>query len=207
MSYNNVMETKDIIIKNLITLRKEKGWTQAELSKKVNFSDKAISRWEKGEVVPDIETLDKLAKIYDKDITYFFKEHITTENKKESLVFKYNQIIMSALCISIVWLIATVLFFYLNTIYNFLFWQAFVWAIPISVAIIIFFNKKLKNKVYVRIFGSIFIWTFLAGLYLQFLKQNLWLIFIIGVPIQALVLFASFLKQEKDKEREDINLE
>lgn len=203
MSYNNVMETKDIIVKNLITLRKEKGWTQAELSKKVNFSDKAISRWEKGEVVPDIETLDKLAKIYGKDITYFFKEHINTENKKESLVFKYNQIIMSALCISIVWLIATVLFFYLNTIYHFLFWQAFVWAIPISMAIIIFFNKKLKNKVYVRIFGSIFIWTFLASLYLQFLEQNLWLIFVIGVPIQALVLFASFLKQKEVKEDEE----
>ena len=28
--------------------RKEKGWTQAELAKKINVTDKAISRWERG---------------------------------------------------------------------------------------------------------------------------------------------------------------
>lgn len=41
--------------------RKEKGWTQAELAKKINVTDKAISRWERGLGFPDINTIEPLA--------------------------------------------------------------------------------------------------------------------------------------------------
>lgn len=54
----------EIVISNLIKLRKKSGLTQIELSQKINYSDKAISRWEKGEVIPSIEVLEKLAEIY-----------------------------------------------------------------------------------------------------------------------------------------------
>lgn len=43
-------------------LRKEKGLTQIELAKKINVSDKAISRWENGKNYPDIEMLEILGK-------------------------------------------------------------------------------------------------------------------------------------------------
>lgn len=52
---------KEVLIENLISLRKEHKLTQLELAEKIGYSDKAVSRWEHGEVLPDVETLDKIA--------------------------------------------------------------------------------------------------------------------------------------------------
>ena len=54
---------KETVRENLIKLRKEHKFTQIELAERIGYSDKAISRWETGEVNPDIETLEKLAGI------------------------------------------------------------------------------------------------------------------------------------------------
>ena len=54
------MELKDIVAKNLVELRKIFGFTQLEIAEKLNYSDKAISKWERGESLPDVETLKKL---------------------------------------------------------------------------------------------------------------------------------------------------
>ena len=56
--------TKEIIQQNLIALRKQNGLTQLELATKINYSDKAISRWEKGEVMPSVDILESLANVY-----------------------------------------------------------------------------------------------------------------------------------------------
>ena len=42
-------------------IRKEKKMTQAELAEKINVTDKAVSRWERGLGFPDIQTLEPLA--------------------------------------------------------------------------------------------------------------------------------------------------
>jgi transcriptional regulator with XRE-family HTH domain len=63
---------KETVRENLVKLRKEHKWTQMELAEKIGYSDKAISRWETGEVNPDIETLDKLAELYEVDISVLF---------------------------------------------------------------------------------------------------------------------------------------
>ncbi len=49
----------------IATIRKEKGWTQAELAKKLSVTDKAVSRWERGLGFPDINTVKPLADALD----------------------------------------------------------------------------------------------------------------------------------------------
>lgn len=58
------METKDIIL----TLRTKNGLSQEELAKKVYVTRQAVSRWEKGETVPNTETLKQLSKLFDVSI-------------------------------------------------------------------------------------------------------------------------------------------
>ena len=60
---------KAIVSQNLLRLRKENNLTQAELAKRINYSDKAISRWEAGEVVPDLETIYALSEVFDVPIS------------------------------------------------------------------------------------------------------------------------------------------
>ena len=55
---------KKNIAKNLSSLRKSAGLTQAELGEKLTYSDKSISKWERGDGLPDLLVLDKLAELY-----------------------------------------------------------------------------------------------------------------------------------------------
>ena len=80
----------EIVISNLIKLRKKSGLTQIELSQKINYSDKAISRWEKGEVIPSIEVLEKLAEIYQVNIVYFFEEHLDIHPRNKFQLYDQN---------------------------------------------------------------------------------------------------------------------
>ena len=57
-------ELKEIIAKNLTELRTCAHLTQLQLAEMLNYSDKAVSKWERGEAVPDIRVLKKLADIY-----------------------------------------------------------------------------------------------------------------------------------------------
>ena len=45
------------------SLRKEKGWTQLELAEKLNVTDKAVSKWERGIGFPDIKMIEPLAEV------------------------------------------------------------------------------------------------------------------------------------------------
>ena len=57
-------DIKSIVSANLSALRKQKGITQAELAEKLNYSDKAISRWEKGDTLPDLNVLGEICEFY-----------------------------------------------------------------------------------------------------------------------------------------------
>ena len=49
---------------NIASFRKAAGLTQAGLAEKLNYSDKAISKWERGESVPDVLTLMQLGQLF-----------------------------------------------------------------------------------------------------------------------------------------------
>lgn len=53
---------------NLIRLRKEKGLSQEELADKLSVSRQAVSKWERGEALPDTDNLIRLAKLYNVSI-------------------------------------------------------------------------------------------------------------------------------------------
>lgn len=78
------MSKRDIISKNILSLRKKAGYTQADLADKLNYSDKAVSKWERGESLPDAEMLFNIATLFGVEIGYLFEEHNTVELPKEA---------------------------------------------------------------------------------------------------------------------------
>ena len=66
-------ELKETISKNLIELRTQARLTQAQLADMLNYSDKAVSKWERGEAIPDIRVLIKLAEIYNINVDDIIK--------------------------------------------------------------------------------------------------------------------------------------
>lgn len=186
---NNV---KLVVAKNIQKLRKQNKLTQAELAEKLNYSDKAISRWESGEVTPDVEVLNKIAEIFDVEITSLFDENLNLE--KASVVSKkqrVNKTTIMLLCSCFIWVCATVIYVYGHLLLNENFWLIFIYAVPATVLIILIFNYLWGKASRRYIFYSVLIWTVIASIYITFLSYNLWMIFLIGAPVQvAIVLWA-----------------
>ena len=108
------MELKDIIAQNIIELRKQNKLTQAELAEKLNYTDKAISKWERGESIPEISTLKRIAEIFNCTVDVLLTENATKELKKYALPRNIiiNQRIIAAAASMVVWCIATIAFLY-----------------------------------------------------------------------------------------------
>ena len=192
-------EMKQIIANNIIQLRKENKLTQAELAQKLNYSDKAISKWERAESIPDVEILKKISDMFGVTVDYLLTENAEQiKNKfKVPKANKYNQVIIALLGACMVWLVATMIYVYANAILDKNLWMLFIWAVPVSCIVLMVFNKMWGKKRFAIYLNTIFIWSFLATLYLQFLQYNMWMIFFVGIPVQVVIILWSKLKPIK----------
>ena len=188
---------REIVVKNLIELRKKNKLTQLELGRKINYSDKAISRWEKGEVLPDIEVLDLIASVYGVEIEYFFSEHLPNEEK---VWIRRKQLAVDSMGSCIVWTLFIVAYVYLNLNFSYNFWQAFIWPVPASILSLMVSWRSLERPVWLKILlNSLFTWTLITCIYLQLISYNIWLLFIVGIPIQATIITSVLVKASGKK--------
>lgn len=192
---NNMKDIKELVAQNLISLRKQNNLTQVELSEKINYSDKAISRWEKGEVLPSLEILQDLAYLYNVPISYFLEEHPDnyTKKLKEKTINIYTAIMLMS--VLVIWTISIFLFFVLAQYKGVYYTMCFIWPIPITAFTIQFVMQYFIKSKYSIIPASIGLWTLLASLYLQNLSLNLWPIYLLGIPIQITIILSDLVKK------------
>ena len=104
----NEEQFKAIVAKNLANYRKINNLTQLVVGGGVSYSDKAISKWERGESLPDLYTLQKIADLYGitiNDLVYEKQEII-----KPKIIKKTNHLFVTLLSCILVWFIATLTF-------------------------------------------------------------------------------------------------
>ena len=203
--------TKQIIGENLAELRKDKKLTQLELAEKFGYSDKSISKWEKGDNLPDIETLCLLCEFYGVTLDYLTHEgnreektrYLAPKMKKEERTYR---IIVGALIVSVIWMIATFVFVYLLIFNNINYWLAFVWAVPASCILSYVYVRRTFSSEKARfIIMSLFWWSLATCLFLQLSESgvehlsyiNMWPIFILVIPIQVVITFTYVMKLKK----------
>jgi transcriptional regulator with XRE-family HTH domain len=193
-------ELKQIIASNIIQLRKQNKLTQAELAQKLNYSDKAISKWERGESIPDVEILKQISDMFGVTVDYLLTENAEQHKGKFTISKenKSNQLTIALLGVCMVWLVATIIYVYAQINLQTNLWILFVWSVPVSsIVLLIFNNMWSKNKKFEFCLNTIFSWSFLASFYLQFLSYNIWLIFLVGLPIQVVIILWARLKTKK----------
>ena len=197
-------DIKTIVANNLIMLRKSKKMTQADVAEKLNYSDKSVSKWEHADSLPDISILYALADMYGVTLDY-----LTSDNAEEQAnmlktpekSLENDRIIIASLTVTSVFLIAALVFVYvyLNAKIS-SGWIAFVWALPVSFAALTYYNRIwTKNKIYAITLKSLLLWTLLAAICLQFMSYRLWLIFVLGVPLQLIILLTANLTPKKER--------
>ncbi|MBE5817471.1 MAG: helix-turn-helix transcriptional regulator [Clostridiales bacterium] len=191
-------DIKKIIGKNIIDLRKKHGLTQAELAEKVNYSDKAVSKWECGDAVPDISVLKQLADYLNVTVDYLLHEE-HQEKKSEppvNHIVKRNQKMITFLSVALVWLVATILFTVLDYVPGISWqWIVFVYSVPLSFIVLLVFNCIWGTTKWNFAIITGLVWSFLLSVYLTLLSLNLWMVFIIGIPAQIIIILWSGIKK------------
>lgn len=195
-----------IIGKNLLILRKNAKLTQMELAERFNYSDKTISKWESGESMPSIEILYELAKFYNTTLDALTVEGdilatTKSEPKPKNKLFP-TRLIITLLAVSAVWLCATILFVCFKIIYETNYGMFFLWAIPISCVVLLIFNSIWGRSYLLFWILSVLIWSTLMCIHLQLIQYNIWIIYILGIPLQvAVILWAALLKKPHSSKR------
>lgn len=194
---------KDKVAKNLIYFRKKHKLTQLELAEKINYSDKAISKWERGENIPDLYVLNQLAELYHIRVDSFITGEKRKQNKNEEKVFdNRKKFLISVMSFFLVWFVATVVFVLLGMILGLegKWWLAFIYAIPCSMIDLLVFNTIWGNPVRNFWFVSGISWGLMISLYLSLNINNLWLMFIAGGVFQILIiLWFAYIKVKRAK--------
>lgn len=192
-------EIREIIASNLISLRKQHNLTQNELADKLAYSDNMVSRWERAEITPSIETLQKISSFYNVPLESLLQEHTAKEIESDEKIQNIKKFSIILLMLTVVWFFIILTFVYSNSILHKNIWQIFVLGIPISCVVLLLFNGSWNKYIYRFVVLTVLIWSVLVYIYLRFLSYNLFLIFLVGIPAQLALVIWAFIKPKKTK--------
>ena len=134
---------KELFSRNLSVLRHRSGMTQLELAEKLNYSDKSISKWERGEGLPDLPVAMKIADLFGVSVNDLVSEKIPRK-----FLISRNKVIITLLSIGIAWLVAAVSYFLFQFIAPS--WKSemlFAYAVPVSFIVAIVFTNIWFKKI------------------------------------------------------------
>ena len=204
-------ELKDAIAQNIAGYRKSLNLTQAELAEKLNYSDKAVSKWERAEALPDVFVLARIAELFGLTLDGLTAPHEKNKKFKPAHRAFQAKILIPMLSAGIVWLTATVVFSALM-FFNLwdMRWLIFIIAVPASFIILLVFSTLWWDPTFTFLFASALIWSTALVLFLAIPSKTgaipgdyNFLFFIVAIPLQVLeVLWAIFKKPPGQKKKE-----
>lgn len=198
----NDEELKRQIGRNIVLCRKRMALTQAGLADKMNYSDKAVSKWERGESMPDVLTLMQLAEILGVTVDFLLSgDENSLPKMNESRTPRANKNIIAMLASVLVWFVALLTFVTLSDANVPKSWIAFVYAIPTNAIVLLSLFSAWRRFRLNSVFISLIVWGVLLSIYISlliFLKINIWKIFLLGIPGQiAVILWFRIYKSNK----------
>ena len=206
-------ELKLIIGRNLTDLRHRRGMTQSEMAEKLNYSDKAVSKWECGDAVPDILILARIADLFGVTVNYLLEEEHTPADSPAPKGRCRVRTISTLLSMALVWLVATLAFVvmamipYTGEVAALLehSWLVFIWAIPLSALVAYILSCVWHRRFMQYSMFTVMSWGTLLSAFLSLvilapdLIQNPWLIFVLGIPVQVMIALWPGLKNRFKK--------
>lgn len=189
---------KSTIAKNIVRLRQASGMTQAELAAKLNYSDKAVSKWERGESLPDVAVLAQIADLFQVSMDRLVRGDSIGAEPAVKQRSRINRTLVTLMSILMVWLIAALIFtvIHLVTGGNVVNTLVFIYAVPVTFIVWLVFNSIWFDQRRNYLIISLLMWSLLVTLQLSILPfgHNVWPIYILGIPAQLIIFVWSKLK-------------
>ncbi len=211
---------KNRIGSNIAAQRKRAGLTQAGLAERLNYSDKAVSKWERGESMPDVLTLMQLAQQFEITVNDLLEdpeqlpgnpgtlEKAMTQVSEKALKRKANKNVILGLSTTLVWFVALLIFVVVSSFDLPNSWVAFIYAVPVNAIVLLSLRSAWRDFRWNRVLISVIVWGCLLSAYvsfLVFLKFHMWKIFLLGVPgeIATSLWFRLFRPAKEDVSAHD----
>ena len=196
---------------NIIKYRKAKRLTQLELAELLNYSDKAVSKWERGESLPDVMVLKEIADYFGITLDALITNEKDTHHKIGLFSIK-KRIMIPIISAVLVWIVATLTFaffswfntpfFVTNDAGKYAHYYVFIYAVPISFVVFLIFSVLWWTNITSGIFASAIIWTVSLSIYLSLGSvNNMWTIFLVSGTCQVAVILWFFMIPQKNKLR------
>lgn len=201
---------------NIVAYRKHSGLTQAKLAERLNYSDKAVSKWERGESVPDVLTLVQLAELFGITVDELLRdpneipqhtggriEHAMEAAVEKTLKRKANKRVILGLSSLLVWFVALLVFVVVSSLDIPRSWIAFLYALPADAIVQLSLRSAWKDFRWNKTLISILMWGGLLSLYASlklFVHVDIWKLFLLGIPGQLAVLLWFRMYQVNAKE-------
>lgn len=201
---------------NIAAYRKSLGLTQAGLAEKLSYSDKAISKWERGESVPDVLILCQLAELYQITVNDLVVdpnalpenpgtvERVMGKAVEKTLKRKADKRIILGLSSVLVWFVALFVFVVLSSFDISNTWLSFIFAIPVNAIVLLSLRSAWHDFRWNQILISTIVWGGILSLHMALLvlcNINMWKLFLLGIPGQAAIFlwFRLYRKQPKEE--------
>ena len=195
-------ELKLISASNIIKLRTEAGLTQAELGEKLNYSDKTISKWERGEAIPDAYVLTQMAEIFGVTVDYLLSSHDAWESpeqqaaRQEEAGYSVNMII--AISVLGVWTMALTIFVLL-WLFDIILWETFIVALPVSILTYMVLICVFRRRQHLQCVIAAFVLSMFILLYFTLPMQKPWQLFLIAIPAEIIVFLSCNIRRRPRK--------
>ena len=210
---------KYLIGANIAAYRKSSGLTQAGLAERLNYSDKAVSKWERGESVPDVMTLVQLAEQFGITVNDLLVDPNELPEQtdavsqamgkvvEKTLKRKANKSIILGLSSILVWFVALLVYVILSSVGVPNSWISFIYAIPVDAIVLLSLRSAWHD--YRRNQGliSLIMWGCILSVYMTLFLMghfNVWKLFLLGIPGQAaILLWFRLFRHDKNKEKQN----
>lgn len=196
---------------NIYELRCAAGLTQLDFAEKMNYSDKAVSKWERAESAPDVFMLKRIADFFGVTVDYLLSEkHDATDAPVEiSAKKKRTRTLVSAISVVGVWLVA-VIYFAVHLIFlsgvALPAWVAFIYAVPVSATVALVFSYVWGRGRGSWLLISLLVWSVILSLHLTILtvaETNVWMLYLVGVPAEIIILLVAGLTFKRKNKSEN----
>ena len=205
----NNEELRSRVGANIARLRRERGLTQAELAERINYSDKAVSKWERAESTPDVLTLITLAEVLGTDLNTLTGLPAASQSEPVPAPVEETEVppaapekpakkrytadkgVIQKLSSILVWVVALFLYMVLDAFGVQNLWLLFVVAVPANAIVLLSLRSAWKLYGWNRFLISVIMWGFLLVIYLLLLltaKVNVWKILPMGLLGQAAII-------------------
>lgn len=191
-------ELKLVSASNIIRLRTEAHMTQAELGAKLNYSDKTISKWERGEAIPDAYVLTQIAALFDVSVDYLLSSHdkweAPIEEDEQMKKPRYSEWKIILLAVISVWTGFLTAFVAL-WIFGIIWWEIFLVALPASIVVLTVLLSVFRRRRYLSWCISALVFSILLLIFAAIPDMRWWQLLILTIPAE-LIVFLSFHLRE-----------